>query len=118
MTDIKATWSGPLVDSKSGEVNDKKLRHILNSNKFFQEIIGVNVEVEPELPVHFTSVCKFVTVQFSNQSAILELELFVKILKQNAEIKEEEEYSLFDKESNIYTGVIPVLQQLCESRTG
>lgn len=120
----------PLVDCGTGSVNTAKLVEILNENGIYKKIKGVNVVVEPELPVHFTSICKFVTVQFiqdnqvgklsnnqqQHQSAALEL--FVKKLKENAEIKEEDEYSLFEKESNLYTQVMPALRHMCESRTG
>lgn len=126
--DILKARESPLVDVGSGHVNIGKLVEILNRNGIYNEIVGVNVEVEPELPVHFTSVCKFVTVKYlqselrkmkkgSNRD-INKLELFVKKLKANAEIKEEDEYSLFEKESNIYTQVMPALKELCESRVG
>lgn len=117
---------GPLVDSGTGQVNKPKLIEILNQNGIWNRIKGVNVEVEPELPVHFTSICKFVTVNFIEDGQMSDnymeqpqaLELFVKKLKDNAEIKEEDEYSLFEKESNVYTQVMPALKELCESRIG
>lgn len=111
----KHCCEGPLVDSEAGSVNNSKLDHILKANGIFQEVAGVKVVVEPELPVHFTSICNFVTVKFSK---LKKLELFVKKLKENAEIKEEDDYSLFEKESNVYTQVMPALRELCESRTG
>ncbi|CAL8110424.1 unnamed protein product [Orchesella dallaii] len=115
MTDV--ICRGPTVDCRTGEVNNEKLVRILKANEILAEIVRVNVEIEPELPAHFTSICQFVTIQF-NASHPTDLELFVKKLKANAEIKEDEEYSLFEKESNVYTKVMPALMEFCESRMG
>ncbi|ODM92790.1 putative oxidoreductase dhs-27 [Orchesella cincta] len=109
---------GPLLDCKTGAMNNEKLNGILTENGILSEVIGVKVDMEPELPAHFTSICQFVTVQFSNKSQENDLELFVKKLKDNAEIKEDDDYSLFEKESNVYTQVMPALRDFCESRLG
>jgi hypothetical protein len=108
------------IDSASLEetLDVQKLLDILRINGVsLDDLLSIRISKESpnELPVHFTSVCYFVTLTFKNTE---KLELFVKRLKGNAEIKEEEDFSLFEKEAALYTKVVPCLSEFCVQRSG
>jgi len=111
-----AVISAPEQRLQSLDVDVQRLLGVLRlSGVSVDNIVSIDISKEPNLPVHFTSICYFVSLQFRNKPS--PLELFVKRLKANAEIKENDDFSLFEKEAAFYTQVVPSINSFCVQRS-
>jgi len=94
-----------------------KYSKLLESKGISKKLKQVVINNDPELPVHFTSVCHCAKLEFEDDKQE-PIELFVKRIKGNAEIKEDTESSLFQREAQVYKEVLPYLKQFCDNQCG